>query len=479
MPRWALADNGGQRFPSPFLRPFAQELPVPPVVQPSAPDLPPTTVWGYQDANAPDAKIFPGNTFVGRQGTPRVVRFTNDLPGSHQGFGVPNMVVHRHGGNQASEDDGYPLDLFRPGESRDFVWPDHLEDERDVTQGTLWYHDHLIDFTAQNVYHGLAGFYIRYSDVDTGNENTPGTTGLRLPSAPYDVALVIQDRVFNGDGSFFYDLNQHDGMLGDRFLVNGAVQPFFRVRRRKYRFRILNGSNARFYELFLSNGMPFVQIGVEGGFLEFPFSRQSILIAPAERVEIIVDFTNAPQGSQIVLENRLRQDDGRGPSGDFDNPERTSPTPLLRFDVDGTAPDASVIPTRLRAPLPGLPPPVNRRHFEFARSNGAWQINDRFFDGNRVDANPRVEEPEIWTLKNGGGGWWHPIHIHLSSFEILRRNGRTPPPFERAMKEVVTLGPGDEVDLLVKFQNFRGRYVMHCHNIEHEDLAMMIRWDSV
>jgi FtsP/CotA-like multicopper oxidase with cupredoxin domain len=505
LPRWAFADSGSTTshpFPSPFLRPFAMELPIPPVVRPVPafstrravppgsifhelraresqqqvhPDLPPTTVWGYEDVTQPGTRVSPGHTFVGRMGTPRVVRFHNELPASHRGFGVPNVVVHRHGGLQASEDDGFPLDLFRPGEQRDFVWPDITQHDRDATQGTLWYHDHLIDFTAPNVYRGLAGFYIRYSDIDTGDEHVPGTTGLRLPSAPYDVAMVIQDRVFNGDGSLFYDSNQHDGFLGDTFLVNGAVQPFLRVKRRKYRFRVLNGSNARFYELFLSNGQSFTQIGTEGGFFEFPLTRRSMMIAPAERLEFILDFTNLPQGTQVVLENRLRQDDGRGPDG-----PASTPTPLMRFDVDGTAPDASVIPTRLRDPFPEDPfPPRVRRHFEFARSQGGWVVDGNFWDANRVVAQPRLGEPEIWTLKNGGGGWWHPIHIHLASSQILRRNGAPPPPEERAMKDTIVLGPGDEVDIRIDFTDFRGRYVFHCHNIEHEDMRMMTRFDVV
>jgi len=506
MPRWAMADGFTSRpFPSPPLRPFAMELPVPPLVQPVPafatrrqvpagavynhmviresqqqwhPDLPPATVWGYQDINQPGTRVSPGHTFVGRQGTPRVVRFDNGLPGGHSGFGVPNTAVHRHGGNQASEDDGFPADFFHPGESRDFVWPDTPEDEDGIGQGTLWYHDHLIDFTAPNVYRGLAGFYIRYSATDPGNEATPGITGLRLPGPPYDVAMVLQDRIFDGAGQLVYDATQHDGMLGDTFTVNGAVQPFLRVKRRRYRFRILNGSNARIYGLFLSNGMPFTQIATEGGFLEFPLQRQDILLAPAERVEFILDFTNVPTGTQIVLENRLRQDDGRGPAGDFANPDFSVRTPLLRFEVENPVPDLSQIPTRLRPPLhPEFP--VVRRLFEFNRSNGAWQINGKFFDPNRVDANPSLGVPEQWTIRNGGGGWWHPIHMHLSSAQIIRRNGAPPPPWEQAMKETILLGPGDEVDLHIDFHNFRGRYVMHCHNLEHEDVAMMIRFDVV
>ena len=505
LPRWARADgssSSSQPFPSPFLRPFAQELPIPPAVRAVAPfatrrvvppgtvfndlrmreglhhyhpDLPPTTVWGYEDTSAPGAPITPGPTFVARSGIPRLVRFHNELPANHRGFGVPNQAVHRHGGVQASEDDGFPLDFFRPGESRDYFYPEfHREDPRE-TQGTLWYHDHLVDFTAQNVYRGLAGFYIRYSDDDLGDETQPSPHGLRLPSAPYDLGLVIQDRVFSGDGALIYDSNQHDGFLGDTFLVNGAVQPFLRVKRRKYRFRILNGSNARFYELFLSSGQPFTQIGTEGGFFEFPLTRRSMMIAPAERVEIIMDFSSYPQGTQIVLENRLKQDDGRGPDG-----PAAFPTPLMRFDVDGPAPDASVMPTRLRDPLPVDPfPPRVRRQFEFARSQGGWVVNGELWDQNRIVAQPRLDETEIWTLKNGGGGWWHPIHIHLALFEIIRRNGAPPPAWERAFKDTASLGPGDEVDVRIKFSDFRGRYVFHCHNIEHEDMAMMARFDTV
>ena len=269
-------------------------------------------------------------------------------------------------------------------------------------------------------------------------------------------------------------------MLGDTFLVNGAVQPFLRVKRRKYRFRVLNGSNARFYALGLSTGQPLLQLGTEGGFFEAPLPRDSMLIGVAERVEFILDFTNVPTGTQIVLEDRLHQQDGRGPAGDFQNPELREHIPLLRFDVEERVPDASVIPARLRDPFPPDPfPPVQHRHFLFERSQGAWQINGRFFDGNRVDANPRLNDIEIWTLRNGGGGWWHPIHIHLSPFEILRRNGVPPPPWERAMKDMVVLGPNDEVDLRIHPHDYRGRYVMHCHNVEHEDMAMMLRWDCV
>jgi FtsP/CotA-like multicopper oxidase with cupredoxin domain len=134
---------------------------------------------------------------------------------------------------------------------------------------------------------------------------------------------------------------------------------------------------------------------------------------------------------------------------------------------------------RLRDPFPPEPFPAVRRSFEFARSHGGWVVDGEFWDVNRIVAKPRLGDTELWTLKNGGGGWWHPIHIHLALFLIQKRNGAPPPAHERAFKDTVILGPGDEVELSIKFEDFRGRYVFHCHNIEHEDMAMMARFDTI
>lgn len=501
LPRWARAD-GALDFPSPYLRPFATELPIPPVPRPSSPfatsrivppgavfhdircmqaehryhpDLPPATVWGYQDVNGPaSAPITPGPTFVSRTGTPMVVRFRNELPANHRGFGVPNMAIHRHGGEQASEDDGYPEDFFLPGRSRDYVFPEfQRDDDPRETQSTLWYHDHLVDFTAQNVYRGLAGFFLRFSNRDPGDENDP--RGLRLPSGPYDIGLAIQDKHFGPDGQLVYDSNQHDGFLGDVMVVNGAVQPVLRVKRRKYRFRFLGASNARFFDLYLSTGQPFTQIATEGGLFERPIQRRGILFGPGERHEVIVDFSQYPQGAEIVLENRLEQKSGRGPDG-----PAAFPTPVMKFIVDGTAPDPSVVPFQLRSPFPADPfPPAVRRRFELGRKNGAWAINGELWDPERVVAQPRLDDVEIWTLRNSSGGWWHPMHIHLALSQILSRNGRRPDPWDQGMRDMVVLGPGDECDVRIQFKTYRGRYVFHCHNVEHEDMAMMARFDSV
>ena len=324
------------------------------------------------------------------------------------------------------------------------------------------------------MYRGLAGFNVQFDDDDSGDETDPNPEALRLPSGPYDIAMVFQDRVFDRDGFLVYDQLKHDGMLGDTFLVNGVVQPYLRVKRRKYRFRFLNGANARFHELALSSGQPFMQVASEGSLLEFPLARQSILMGMAERVDVVVDFSAYPTGSEIYIENRMQQDDGRGPKQSL-----ARGIPLLKFIVDGPAADPSLLKPNLRHPFPLPPPATQRRFFQFERTNGAWAINGNLWDKDRIVATPRLDDVEIWTLKNGGGGWWHPIHIHLNLFDVLSRNGAPPPAWERAKKDTVVLGPNEQVELRMHFRRFQGRYVFHCHNLEHEDTAMMARFDTM
>jgi len=495
--RRARADDGGVAGPSPPTSPFVQELPIAPLHQPVAPfatscptsgntlfynvhiqeqlhsfhpQLPDNLIWGYNG-------ITPGPTFHARVGQPNVVRFFNDLPANHRGFGVPNTVVHRHGGFQASEDDGFPLDLFTPGTSRDFCWP-NVSPGNDVreNEATLWYHDHLVDFTGPNVYKGLAGFFLMFDDVDSGDETDPNPAALRLPSGDFDIPLVFQDRAFDQNGQLIFNTFEHNGFLGDKFLVNGAIQPFLRVARRKYRFRFLDGSNARFYEFFLSSGQSFVQIASDDKLLPHPIVRKSIRMGMAERVDVVIDFSGYPIGQEVILQNRLQQNDGRGPSDEG----LVSPgTPILKFIVTRDAADPSRVPDPLRPLPPILLDKVGaHRTFTFDNSDGGWVINDRFFDGNRAVAFPQLGVPEIWTLQNEGGEWSHPIHIHLESFQILSRNGQPPAAYEAGQKDTVVLGPDDEVKLYIQFRTFRGRYVFHCHNTEHEDMAMMARFDT-
>lgn len=431
------------------------------------PQLPPNVVWGYNG-------MAPGPTIVSRSGTPHLVRFKNKLPQNDPvGIGEPIVAIHRHGGFQKPEDDGYPLDTFCYGQTRDYAYPNRPDQGLAQNEhSTLWYHDHAIDITAENVYRGLAGFYLNFDEIDSDNERDPNPRALRLPSGAYDVPVVIQDKRFDENGFLFYDSFDHDGFIGDKIVVNGKIQPYFKVAKRKYRFRFLNGSNARQYELVLSNGQPFVVIATDSNLLERPLTVTSFRIAPAERVEAVIDFSSLPIGTQVYLVNRLEQDDGRKPDG------LVSPgVPIVKFIVDRYAADYSQVPAILRPIVRGprelLPQVRIKRSFEFDRSHGAWTINGEFFDENRVNAKPKVNSVEIWEL-SASGGWEHPIHLHLSEFFVLARNGSTPPPLERGRKDTVVIG-GDrgDVTILAQFPEFLGRFVFHCHTIEHEDMRMM------
>ncbi|MGK3988789.1 multicopper oxidase domain-containing protein [Sorangium sp. So ce136] len=449
------------------------------------PQLPANTAWGW-------GGTVPARTIMARYGEPIVVRFRNRLPtvAAHRGFGRPELTTHLHNLHTATESDGFPTDFYATGLFKDhhylnafagFDTPRFapLGDPSEAL-GTLWYHDHRVDFTSQNVYRGLAGFYLLFDELDSGDEQDRNPRALRLPSGEFDVPLMVTDRVFDEEGQLFFDLFNLDGILGDKFVVNGRIQPFFKVARRKYRFRILNAGPSRFYEFFLSNRLPFTIISSDGNLLPSPVTSRSVRVAVAERVDVVVDFSDTNIGDRIILENRLEQDDGRGPTGDILGAGRGNA--VLRFDVDRDAPDPSRVPAVLR-PLPAIDvaEAAAVRVWEFDRRRGAWAINDRFFDVNVVRASPRRNTAEIWILRNDSGGWSHPVHIHLEEFRILSIDGEPPPARLAGRKDVVEIGRanGSEVRLFMRFRDFVGRYPMHCHNTVHEDHAMMLRWDVV
>jgi FtsP/CotA-like multicopper oxidase with cupredoxin domain len=431
-----------------------------------------TEIWGYNGQ-------YPGPLFRARMGHPDVVRQVNELD--------VETSTHQHGGHNPSNSDGLPLpdQLVFPGNSKDYCYPNQSAggDPND-NPSTLWYHDHATDITGQNVYHGLAGFYLVTDDLEQGLIDDGVLPGLESDGsgAEFDVPLALQDRRFNADGSLFFDPFDFDGFLGDVFVVNGKAQPFLKVQRRKYRFRILAGTTARMFLIRLSNGAPFLQIGNDSWLLPFAIQRDRILMNMAQRADVIVDFSHAPD--EVFLENILVQDSGRGPGGDLQNPDVQVPgVPLVKFIVEGSpvANDATVAPgTKLRPNTPiGKDEIVRTRHFEFNRSDGAWQVNGQFYDPARSDADPRLGTAERWVLKNGGGGWWHPIHIHLEAHQVQKFNGKPPPLVDSFKKDTTNLGPGDEAEVFIRFRDHLGRFVMHCHNNEHEDDAMMIRWDVV
>ena len=424
--------------------------------------------------------------------------------------------------------DGTPFNVtFDPGHHFDYAYPllERASDQVDILardrfterSSTMWYHDHSLDFTAQNVYRGLAGFFlVRDNPIldpadpfghtalphmrDTSDEaNADGAPfALRLPSGDFDIPLVLQEKTFGLNGELIYDVFNTDGFLGKQFLVNGMVQPYLPVKRRKYRLRFLNGSNARIYQLFLAdkNGrsFPMTQIATEGGLLSRPVRRPSFLLGMAERVEVVIDFSQFahPQFTELYIENRLLQDDGRGPRGTFERPELAARgTQILKFKLEEAVTDPSQVPALLR-PFEAISAlELSRaiiRTFVFERTNGQWAINGGLAgDLSRVIAEPKVNVGEIWRLINKSGGWWHPIHVHLDYMRVLKRNGELPfdgtgPDFGQSLerdslarKETIVLGPNSEVEVFVKFHNYRGPFVFHCHNMEHEDHAMMGR----
>lgn len=461
-------------------------------VQILPPGMPKTTIWGYNG-------ITPGPTFRVKRGKPIVVTHINELP--------VRTCAHPHGLDVQSASDGHPAFLLAPeagssparfptrpllpgeaqgcGEepqegkfktfhvgSQDHFYPNMQE------AAPLWYHDHAIHRTGRNVYMGLAGFYLIEDDVEQS---------LSLPGNPrfddqreFDVPLVLQDRLIGEDGSLIYpcdgDRAVRQGVFGDVILVNGVPMPFLEVKRRKYRFRFLNGSNARVYSLALSTGEPFTVIASDGGLLHKPVTTPEILISMSERYEAVIDFSRYPIGTKVILENR------RGPA--FGDPiDEAKTRQVMRFDVVEDADDPSSIPAVLR-PHPyadELPESsaVRTRDFRFERRGGFWTINGETFDLERNDAEPELGDIEIWRFINKSGGWVHPIHVHLVEFRVLDRNGEKPRPVELDRKDSVLLGPNETIRVIMKLQHCKGKYVIHCHNIEHEDHDMMGQFEVV
>jgi spore coat protein A len=458
-------------------KPFHVPLPIPPVARPAGPDLYRVTQRVAQVEILPGLRtpilgydgIFPGPTFETRRGRPVVIRHRNELP-------VPT-VVHLHGGHTPHEHDGWPLDLVLPvGNTRE--WQTHhgsgdrSEGERDyhypMTQraATLWYHDHRMDFTGPAVYRGLAGFHLIRDDEEDA---------LPLPRDDRELPLMICDRAFEEDGKFAYPALDEEmrsvpgvrddwmeGVLGDVVLVNGAPWPVHEVDAARYRLRLLNASNARRYRLALTvpNGpdVPLTQIGSDGGLLTTPVTHQAIELAPGERFDVIVDFAKLPVGTKVTMINGLGGN---------------STTNIMRFHVVRKARDDSRIPDRLSEIEP-LPSGAPTRTFRFTRGavgdHRGWTINGTSFAPGSPLADTKLGEVEIWRLITDVH---HPVHVHLDPFQVLGRDGRAPGPMDGGWKDTVDVRPAEVVDIAVRFTDYAGRFVTHCHNLEHEDMAMM------
>jgi FtsP/CotA-like multicopper oxidase with cupredoxin domain len=457
-------------------------------------ELPANKAWGWEGN-------FGGPTIKARYGEPVLIRRTNCLDPYHVGFGNPVVSTHLHNAHTPAESDGNPLVDYQvfPGQYKDYHYPNVYAGfslnqqfapggEPWEAQSTLWYHDHMLDYTSQNVYMGLAGFYLMFNEYDTGDETLNIPTNFRLPSGEYDIPLIFIDMKFDANGQRLFDLFNLDGVLGDKYTVNGKIQPYHLVANRKYRFRLLNSGPSRFYNFTFSNKMPFQLIAMDGNLLPTPITLTSITLAPAERADIVVNFSSLPVGagaaSSVYLLNTLEQVNGRGPTGKT----LAAPNQLIRFDVNRSAADPSQVPAKFY-PLPGIPAAKLAlsgltslktstkadRTFLFDRSNGAWTVNGKIYDPLSVSAIIPLNSEEVWEIQ-GSGDWSHPVHIHFEEFRILSRNGLPPPAQESGRKDVIYLHPGEKVRIFMRFRDFHGRFVMHCHNVVHEDHAMMVNW---
>ena len=429
-----------------------------------------TPIFGYNGT-------FPGPLIESRRDHPVSVRHRNRLP-------IPT-VVHLHGGHTPHHSDGYPTDYIYP-EDLSYLQAHRSMSDRgmpmevgDTTQGEreyrypmnqraamLWYHDHRMDFTGPSVWHGLAGLHIVRDEEEAA---------LRLPSGRYELPLALTDRSFDSDGSFLYPCVDRSlvntpgvsgdfvsGVLGDVMLVNGVPWPITDVARATYRLRILNACNARRLRLRITPapGAGLVQIGTDGGLLSSPIAHDVFELAPAQRLDALVDFTDFAAGTEVTLVDEFGEGAMRN---------------VMRFRVTGEEGPQYAVPGSL-SHMEVLDPSqaVTTRSFRFQSGDvdhrKGWIINSSPFSPATVAARPRLGEVEIWELYADSH---HPVHVHLDPFQVIARGIGGPGRYDAGWKDTIDLSPGEQAKIAVRFTDYPGRFVFHCHNLEHEDMAMM------
>ena len=488
------------------LRPFVDSLPIPVFAQPKGyrpspvdstvrvpyyrlamqqivcqvhRDLKPTRCWGIGSSS-------PGPTLETQGGTGMLVEWVNQLPPAHflpidhrlhgaePDKAAVRTVIHLHGGKVPPESDGYPEAWYVPGKSAIYYYPNN----QDAT--LLWYHDHTMGINRLNVFAGLFGLFIIRDPVEQS---------LNLPRGEYEIPLVLYDRMFDLDGQLNYPVSPYPEItwipefFGDAVLVNGKLLPYLDIEPRKYRFRVLNAANGRFFHLSLSSGQDIHQIGTDQGLLPAPVTLRQISLAPGERVDIILDF-GGHGGEQIVMNN-------------------DSFRPVMQFRVARTkSPDTSSLPSVLR--------PIRRiaeaeavktctltfGEVDDLRKNPVVMLfNDTHWSA-PVTERPLLDSVEIWNLLNLTDDA-HPIHLHLVRFQILDRRrfdafgyqnrqvlryrgaAVAPEPGEAGWKDTVRADPGMITRIIIPFEGFVGRYVWHCHILEHEDNEMMRPYEVI
>lgn len=507
------------------LQKFVDELPIPAVLQPKGKfkgqpyyevtmkevyqklhkDLPPTKVWGYEGQ-------YPGPSIEANKDEAIYVKWQNDLPvhehllpvdttihGADHGAPAVRTVVHAHGANVPLESDGYPEAWFTNNFmqvglffTNKIYWYPNIQEA-----STLFYHDHALGITRLNVYAGLAGLYIIHDEIERK---------LDLPKGKYEIPLLIQDRSFNPDGSLFYPAEPDPPVpnvfpsvvpefFGDTILVNGKVWPYLKVEPRKYRFRIVNGSNSRFYTMTLSspdNSVPvWVQIATEQGFLEAPVPLTALTLGPGERAEVIMDFKGF-EGKDILMLNSAPTP---FPDGDDVDPDTTGQIMLFKVVLPLSGEKDPEIPKKLTK-IEWLDPQKARkiRDLTLVEKTDEYGRLLLLLEGLRWDdpvtTKPLFGSVEIWNLINLTVDT-HPIHLHLVQFQLLERqpfdverytadgtivytgDPMPPNPSEKGWKDTIQANPGEITRIISRFVDFADLFPWHCHILEHEDHEMM------
>ena len=437
-----------------------------------------------QSLQAPPRLSPPPYTYLGpiiraRRGQRIRINFTNHLPEA--------TVMHWHGLHVAPETDAHPSLLVAPGQT--YVY----EFEVSNRAGTYWFHPHPDGRTARQVYNGLAGLFL----VSDEEEEAAGLPSAGLPSGSYDIPLVIQDRIFDADNQFVYQISGaggggmmgNDGFLGDRILINGRPDFTLTVARRAYRLRLLNGSNSRVYKLAWLDGTPLTVIGTDGGLLEAPLQRDYVMLSPGERVELWADFSDRP--ADTVMQFRSLQFPGAemGMGGGQTLPNG-APFTVMKVRVTGRASETTLLPSRLSTiRRHRMEDAINRdspRSYAISIGPGSmpgggirWLLNGRPYQETEVAANEivRLDTTEVWEFVNTGASGMrgmsmvHPLHVHGLQFQVVER--RVDPQLatgyetvrhgyvDEGWKDTVMLMQGERVKLLLRFEDFTGMYVYH------------------
>jgi len=456
-----------------------------------------TAVWHYSGQvvkgddsallNLPDTYL--GPIIKVRRGQKVRINFRNQVD--------QVSIVHWHGLHVPPEADGHPRYVIEPG--KEYVYEFKVMDR----PGTYWFHPHPHRITGPQVYRGLAGMFLV---TDEEEEQ------LNLPSGDHDVPIVIQDRLFNQDNQLVYIQNRMQqmlGFLGDTVLVNGKPGYTLNADTGIYRLRILNGSNSRIYKLAWRDGQPMTVIGTDGGLLEKPVVRPYLTLGPAERFDVIADFSNHKPGDKLEMislpipgvDASMGGMMGRGMMGGMNRnvPENGAPLDIMTVNIRQQTDSSFQRPSELlRLEYPSLQNAINSdnpRRFEFAMTGHMqWTINGKTFEMTDVAGYEKVKlgTTEFWEFINTGGGMGmmggmmnlpHPVHIHGLQFRITDR--RMHPRFaatwealkdgviDDSRKDSFLLLPGARVRVLLRFEDFTGLYLYHCHNLEHEDMGMM------